>query len=287
MVRYAVVWVGQALTCALWSGARVSFLPHFDAREVWQRFVSHATSDPLTLFMGVPTMYARLISEYDASSAAQQHAMTHACKQFRVMVSGSAALPVPILNRWKQISGHTLLERYGMSELGMALSNPLHGERRPGYVGKPLPFVQTKVVIDADHQSDGQKVGQLLVKGPTVFSEYWNKPQATADTFDADGWFLTGDIVSVDEKGMSCPLYFFLSCLLLLCSALALRCAGDYRITGRASVDILKSGGYKISALDVEHILLEHPSIAECAVVGTDDLAYGQIVSAIIAVKVR
>lgn len=275
----------NALTCALWSGARVSFVPKFDARDVWTRFMSHAERDPLTLFMAVPTIYSRLIEAYDAASATDKARMSKACNQFRLMVSGSAALPVPTLTRWAAISGHTLLERYGMTEIGMALSNPLHGTRRPGYVGRPLPFVEAKlasppgggdpnatVVSSSSSNSSsssgagGPRVrsGELLIRGPAVFTEYYNKEQATRESFTADGWFRTGDIAEVDAEGPG---------------------EGDYRITGRASVDILKSGGYKISALDVEAVLLEHPRIAECAVVGVADQTYGQVVSAIIALK--
>jgi malonyl-CoA/methylmalonyl-CoA synthetase len=249
--------------------------------------------------MGVPTMYSQLIRVYDESTPTQQALMSKSCRQFRVMISGSAALPIPTLERWHQISGHVLLERYGMTEIGMALSNPLHGTRRAGYVGRPLPLVKTKIKIEPNQSNTNSeqeddnanlnsksksgseshadvKTGELLISGPTVFTEYWNCPQATTDAFEADNttgtgtstgsntnrWFKTGDIVSVDMR------------------------TGEYRITGRASVDILKSAGYKISALDVEAVLITHPAIKECAIVGVQSTEYGQIVSAIIATKV-
>src|SRR3989449_2707988 len=120
----------NVLTCALWAGARCEMLPKFDAARVWSRL---ADGD-LTLFMAVPTIYTKLIAAWDAAPEEQQRARSAGCARLRLMVSGSAALPVPTLERWRAISGHTLLERYGMTEFGMALSNPVRGERRPGVV---------------------------------------------------------------------------------------------------------------------------------------------------------
>jgi len=174
------------------------------------------------------------------------------------MVSGSAALPVSTLERWKEISGHTLLERYGMTEIGMALSNPLRGERVPGSVGTPLPSVEVQVVGE-----DGEPVapgtpGEIEVRGPSVFGEYWGKPDATRDAF-RDGWFRTGDTAVVEN--------------------------GIYRILGRTNIDILKTGGHKVSALEIEEALREHPAIAECAVVGVSDPEWGQRVAAAVVVN--
>jgi malonyl-CoA/methylmalonyl-CoA synthetase len=143
-----------------------------------------------------------------------------------------------VLDRWKEITGHVLLERYGMTEVGMALSNPLRGERRPGYVGLPLPGVSARIID-----------GELQLKGATVFSEYWRQPESTRESF-SDGWFRTGDAAVVED--------------------------GAYRLLGRTSVDILKSGGHKISALEIEEVLRTHPAIAECVVVGVDDVEWGQ-----------
>jgi malonyl-CoA/methylmalonyl-CoA synthetase len=154
------------------------------------------------------------------------------------MMSGSAALPRTVLDRWKSITGHVLLERYGMTEVGMALSNPLHGERRPGYVGQPLPGVSARIVD-----------GELQLKGPGVFSEYWHQPETTREMF-IDGWFRTGDAAVIED--------------------------GAFRLLGRSSVDILKSGGHKISALEIEEVLRTHPAIAECVVVGVEDVEWGQ-----------
>ena len=244
-------------------------MDRFDAAKAWQLFIDL----PLTLMMAVPTIYSRLIQHYDASSPEQQKAYRDACHKFRLMVSGSAALPAPVLRRWREISGHFLLERYGMSEIGMALSNPLHGHRKEGFVGRPLPSVQVKIQpSDSDNnnnnnnnQNDSKQAstgavtqGELLVRGPTVFTSYLNKPKATADSFTADGWFRTGDIVRVDADG-------------------------DYAIVGRASVDVLKSGGYKLSALEIERDILGMEGVDECAVVGVEDDEYGQVVGVVVA----
>jgi malonyl-CoA/methylmalonyl-CoA synthetase len=174
------------------------------------------------------------------------------------MMSGSAALPVQTLERWREITGHTLLERYGMTELGMALSNPLTGERRPGYVGQPLPGVDVRLVDEDGHDVAEGTPGELEVRGPAVCLEYWQRPDESRDAF-RDGWFRTGDV--------------------------AVRENGSFRLLGRSNVDIIKTGGFKVSALEIEEILRTHPAIAECAVVGVHDEDWGERVSA--AVELR
>jgi malonyl-CoA/methylmalonyl-CoA synthetase len=238
------------LCAALWSGASCEFLPRFDAERVWQRI---AESRELTLFMAVPTIYAKLAQSWEQAPAlrAQRSA---GCRRLRLMVSGSAALPAAMLERWREISGHTLLERYGMTEFGMGLGNPLHGERRPGHVGVPFPGIEVRLVGEhGEPVADGHP-GEIQVRGPGLFAGYFGKPEATRAAFSADGWFRTGDI-GVHERGA-------------------------YRILGRESVDILKSGGFKISALDVEEALREHPAVRECAVVGVPDETWGQRIAA-------
>jgi len=173
-------------------------------------------------------------------------------------VSGSAALPVSTLERWREISGHTLLERYGMTEIGMALSNPLHGERVPGSVGVPLPGVKVQLVGESGEPVEPSTPGEIEVRGVTVFQEYWGKPEATREAF-RDGWFRTGDTAVVEN--------------------------GRYRILGRTNIDILKSGGHKLSALEIEETLREHPSIAECAVVGVPDAEWGERVAVAIVLQ--
>ena len=201
-------------------------------------------------------MYHRLLEHYDALDAAGQREARRAAQRLRLTVSGSSACPTPIQERWKALSGHYLLERYGMTEIGMALSNPLAGERRPGSVGRPLPGVQVR--LDGTGGGGGSRSGELQVRGPAVFREYVGSPEQTAEAFDSEGWFLTGDTAAVDADGY-------------------------WTILGRTSVDILKVDGYKISALEIESQLLDHPRIRECAVVGLEDEAHGQVVGLLAA----
>ncbi|MDA2923821.1 acyl-CoA synthetase [Acidobacteria bacterium AH-259-L09] len=246
----------NTLLCPLWAGATCEILPKFDAEKVWDRFVN---SD-LTLFMAVPTIYVKLIATWDKATVEEQKRMSKACADLRLMVSGSAALPVTVLEKWKAITGHTLLERYGMTEIGMVLSNPLHGERRPGFVGVPLPGVKVRVVDESGQEIKKEgKSGEIQVRGPIVFPEYWGKPEVTRKAF-RNGWFCTGDAAVIER--------------------------GYYRILGRSSVDIIKTGGYKVSALEIEEALRTHPAIKECAVVGVDDREWGERVGAAVIPEV-
>jgi len=244
----------NGLTCALWAGATCEILPKFDTEEVWQRFI-HGN---VTLFMAVPTIYFKLIEAWEAASPAQQKIMSAACARLRLMISGSAALPVNVLERWKEITGHVLLERYGMTEIGMALSNPLRGQRVPGGVGMPLPDVEVKLVDENGDEAASGTPGEIWVKGPGVFIEYWGKPEATQRAF-RDGWFCTGDVAVVEN--------------------------GVYRILGRRNIDIIKTGGYKVSALEIEEVLRTHPQIKDCAVVGLADDEWGERVGAALVLK--
>ena len=244
----------NVVSCALWSGATCEMLPRFDAHVVWERIAGGA----LTVFMAVPTVYLRLISAWETASAQRQLELSQAAARMRLMVSGSAALPVSTLERWKKISGHTLLERYGMTEIGMALSNPLHGTRVPGSVGVPLPGVEVRLCGQNGEPVAEGVPGEIEVRGPSVFSEYWGKPEATREAF-RDGWFRTGDTATRED--------------------------GVYRILGRTSIDILKTGGHKVSALEIEEVLLQHPAIAECAVVGVADEEWGQRVAAAVVLR--
>lgn len=235
----------NVLTCALWSGARCDVLPRFDADEVWHRFESGMQ----TVFMAVPTVYRRLIGAWEDMPPERQPSASRACADMRLMVSGSAALPVPTLERWKEITGHVLLERYGMTEIGMALSNPLEGTRMPGHVGSPLPAIAVRLVDEQDHDVPDGEPGQIVVQGPGVFGEYWRRPEETRAAF-RNGWFLTGDTAVVHD--------------------------GVYKILGRTSVDIIKTGGFKVSALEIEDVVRAHPAIADCAVVGVADEEWGE-----------
>jgi malonyl-CoA/methylmalonyl-CoA synthetase len=234
--------------CALWSGAVCEVPGGFDARATWE---SLASGD-LTLFMAVPTIYTRLIAAWNEAEPGERDRWSAGARELRLMVSGSAALPVSTLDQWRDITGHVLLERYGMTEIGMALSNSLT-TRVPGKVGFPLPRVEARVVDHAWRDVFDGTPGELLVRGPNVFSQYWNNPEATDAAF-VDGWFRTGDVAVREPDG--------------------------YRLLGRASVDIIKSGGEKVSALEIEEVLRTHPDIADCAVVGMPDEEWGERVCA-------
>jgi malonyl-CoA/methylmalonyl-CoA synthetase len=245
----------NVIGCALFSGARCLFLPEFDAAKVFDAF----KSGEINLFMAVPTIYFKLITHYESFRPSEQIILTEAMKKFRLMVSGSAALPVTVMEKWKNISGHTLLERYGMTEIGMALSNPYDGERKAGHVGMPLPGVSVRLADENYSEVKKNEAGEILIKGKNVFNEYWNKPEATKDSFTPDGWFKTGDVAVIEN--------------------------GYYRIVGRNSVDIIKSGGYKISALEIEEVLRTNPSIKDCAVVGLENEEWGEVVAAAIVIN--
>lgn len=248
----------NALACPLWVGACCEFHTEFDASKVLANFEDGRTK----VFMAVPTIYYKLVSLYDELEEYRQKRITEALKDFRLMVSGSAALPISLMDRWEEISGHKLLERYGMTEIGMALSNPYEiSERRAGFVGGPLPNVQIRLMDEDSNElilEDG-KSGEIQIKGPNVFKEYWGKPEATASAFTLNGWFLTGDI--------------------------ALREKGAYRILGRMSTDIIKSGGYKLSALEIEEELRKHEAVKHCAIVALPDEEWGEIVGAAIVAE--
>lgn len=243
--------------CALWSGARIDAYPRFRESEI----LDEVADGSYTVFMAVPTIYAKILESLDARAHPDdvRARILQGFSAMRLMVSGSAALPARIHEKWTALTGQSLLERYGMTETGMILSNPYHGERRPGAVGQPLPSVQVRLRSEnGGIITEEGEPGEVLVKGPMVFREYWNKPDATAEAFD-DGWFCTGDMAVLED--------------------------GYYRILGRLSVDIIKSGGYKLSALEIESAVLEHPHIRECAVVGVADEKWGEIVAVAVTLE--
>lgn len=243
------------LLCALWRGATVDLFARFEAERVCEKVVTGSYS----VFMAVPTIYVKLIAYLKTLDAAEQNQITQGFAAMRLNVSGSAACPVPLFEEWEALTSQRFLERYGMTELGMALSNPYEGERRPGHVGQPLPGVVIKRVDESgDEVTDASTPGELAVKSPTAFREYWGNPESTAKAF-ADGWFLTGDIAVIED--------------------------GAYRILGRASIDIIKSGGYKLSALEIEATLLEHPDVSEVAVIGIPDDEWGELVACALVVS--
>ena len=197
-----------------------------------------------TLFFAVPTVWSRVVAD---------PAVAQALRPARLLVSGSAALPVPVFDRLAELTGHRPIERYGASESLITISTRAEGERRPGWVGLPVAGVQTRLLDDNGDAvpQDGETVGKLQVRGPTLFDGYLNRPEATAEAFDADGWYRTGDVAVVDSEGM-------------------------YRIVGRESVDLIKSGGYRVGAGEIETSLLGHPGVQEASVVGLPDEDLGQ-----------
>lgn len=229
--------------------------------RVGNRFVHTGKSTPAayaqacaevggTLYFGVPTVWSRVVAD---------EAAARALRPARLLVSGSAPLPVPVFERLAHLTGHEPVERYGASESLITLSTRADGERRPGWVGLPLTGVQTRLLDDtgAEVPHDGETVGKLEVRGPTMFDGYLNLPEATAEAFDADGWYRTGDVAVIDGGGM-------------------------HRIVGRESVDLIKSGGYRIGAGEIETALLGHPGVREAAVVGMPDQDLGQRIVAFI-----
>jgi malonyl-CoA/methylmalonyl-CoA synthetase len=246
--------VVNILGCAMWAGATCEFVSPFEPTAVWNRIARGG----VTLFMAVPTIYARLLAAWEAADESTRARWSKAARGLRLMVSGSAALPVSLLERWREATGHVLLERYGMTEIGMALSNPLEGERRPGCVGRPLPGVEVRLADEGGATVTDGTPGEIEVRGESVFREYWARPDATRNAF-RDGWFRTGDVAVVED--------------------------GAYRILGRQSVDIIKTGGYKVSALEVEDVLRDHPDIRDCAVVGLSDEEWGERVAAAIVAR--
>ncbi|GAA0494120.1 acyl-CoA synthetase [Streptomyces stramineus] len=197
-----------------------------------------------SLYFGVPTVWSRVVREPDAARA---------LRAARLLVSGSAALPAPVFRDLEALTGQRPIERYGMTETLITLTTRADGERRPGSVGLPLPGVRTRVVAEEGG------IGELEVSGPTLFSGYLSRPEATAEAHTADGWFRTGDIATVGADGM-------------------------HRIVGRASTDLIKSGGYRVGAGEVENALLDHPAVREAAVVGAPHEDLGQeIVAYVVA----
>jgi malonyl-CoA/methylmalonyl-CoA synthetase len=242
----------NSLSCPLFVGAKVTMLGPFDAEKI----CSEVASKIFTVFTAVPTIYFSLIEQLENSMDSK---LTEGFREMRLMMSGSAALAPEIHKKWQQLTGQELLERYGMTEVGMALSNKINGERRPGSVGVPLPGVEVRLEDDKGKTINNEgEAGQLLIKGPQVFQGYLNLPDKTKESFK-EGWFITGDVVMLER--------------------------GYYKILGRDSVDIIKSGGYKISALEIEDVLLRNDKIKECAVVGIPDDKWGEIVATVLVIR--
>ncbi|WLP88610.1 acyl-CoA synthetase [Gordonia sp. NB41Y] len=196
-----------------------------------------------SMFFGVPTVWARI-----ATDLASARALAPA----RLLVSGSAPLPVPVFDEIRDATGHEIVERYGMTETLITVSTRADGERRPGWVGLPVTGVETRLQEAGEElPHDGASVGDLLVRGPMLATGYLHRPEATAESWSADGWFTTGDVAVIGPDGM-------------------------HRIVGRRATDLIKSGGFRIGAGEIETVLLAHPSVSEVAVVGVPDEDLGQ-----------
>ncbi|WP_284581872.1 AMP-binding protein [Streptomyces sp. 2P-4] len=199
-----------------------------------------------SLFFGVPTVWSRIAADAQAARA---------LSGARLLVSGSAALPAPVFRDLERLTGLRPVERYGMTETLITVSGRAGGEVRPGTVGTPLPGIRTRIAAEP-----GAEIGELQLTGPTLFSGYLGRPEATAAAYTEDGWFRTGDIAAVDEDQV-------------------------HRIVGRASIDMIKSGGYRIGAGEIENALLDHPKVQEAAVVGVPDADLGQRIVAFVVAE--
>ncbi|CAG9793027.1 unnamed protein product [Diatraea saccharalis] len=316
----------NSLNASLAAGARVRMLPKFESHTVWARLLGmnggakteiqgegQSVEAKVSVFHGVPSMYSRLCADHAAMFEAPRTAsrVRDTLRTMRLACAGSAPLPEALFRRWEEISSIPLLERYGMSEVGMALSNPYRPveERTVGCVGIPLPGVSARIAVSVEGQEDleplitveceepdtqisleklgllpkdasgidtewkqpsitvhkenkdGEYQGELLLKGPGVFSRYWNRaPKLDQTDFTYDDWFRTGDT--------------------------ALFANGRFKILGRTSVDIIKTSGYKVSALQVESALLDHPSVTDVAVLGVPNENFGEIVVAVVVLKI-
>ncbi len=230
---------------ALLNSSKMIFLPKFDANEVMRHLPRS------TVFMGVPTYYVRLLAEDSFGK--------DACAGMRLFVSGSAPLLTETFNAFARRTGHTILERYGMSETTMLVSNPYDGKRVGGTVGLPLPGVSVRVVNGEGTLCEAGEVGDIHVKGPNVFKGYWRMPEKTAEEFTADGYFKTGDVGKFDENG-------YLS------------------IVGR-SKDLIISGGYNVYPKEIESFIDEMDGVVESAVVGVPHPDFGEAVTAVVVAK--
>jgi malonyl-CoA/methylmalonyl-CoA synthetase len=237
-----------ALHGALHAGATALLMRQFDAAKSLYTLVERECS----VFMGVPTIHRRLLALPDAGR--------FDLSRMRLITSGSDRLPNEVFHGFQQTFGYTLLERYGMTETGMNISNPLEGERRMGSVGLPLPGVEVRVVDPETCQALGDnQVGELQIRGPNVFKGYWQQPEKTAEAFTADGWFRTGDL------GLREP-------------------DGYYTLYGRAK-DLIITGGLNVYPPEVERVIAGHPAVAACAVIGCPDPDWGEKVTAVVVPK--
>jgi malonyl-CoA/methylmalonyl-CoA synthetase len=238
---------------ALLNGSKMLWMAKFEPQQVVQKLPQ------ATVFMGVPTLYVRLLAEPGLDA--------HAARTMRLFIAGSAPLLIETFKEWKARTGHTILERYGMSETAMLTSNPYaadaryggQSQRRGGTVGFPLPGVRLRVQDDAGHNLPTGEMGGIQVKGPNVFAGYWQMPEKTKEEFTADGFFKTGDVGKVDADGY-------------------------VTIVGR-SKDLIISGGYNVYPAEIENTINTLPGVVESAVVGVPDADFGEVGVAVVIAK--
>lgn len=197
-----------------------------------------------TMYFGVPTVWSRIARDPESAAA---------LRDARLLVSGSAPLPAPVFERIRELTGHEIVERYGMTETLITVSARVDGERRPGWVGLPITGVESRIIAESGGEAphDGESIGALQIRGPMVGTKYLNRPDATAESWVGDGWFDTGDVAVIDSTGF-------------------------HRIVGRASTDLIKTGGFRVGAGEIEAALLGHADVREAAVVGLPDDDLGQ-----------
>jgi malonyl-CoA/methylmalonyl-CoA synthetase len=234
-----------AIHGALLNGSKMLWFAKFDPKKVIERMPE------ATVFMGVPTLYVRMLAEPTLDRAT--------ARNMRLFISGSAPLLLETFNAWQERTGHTILERYGMSETIMLTSNPYDGERRGGTVGFPLPGVGLRVRDEQGHDVPAGEIGGIQVKGPGVFKGYWRMPEKTREEFTDDGWFRTGDVGKVDERGY-------------------------VTIVGR-SKDLIISGGYNVYPAEIEGYINDMPGVAESAVVGVPHADFGEVGVAVVVAR--
>ncbi|HRE89489.1 MAG TPA: AMP-binding protein [Myxococcota bacterium] len=237
--------LGLAVLASLMRAASIILISKFSAERVVDAFRAGAT-----VFMGVPTMYHLLLEHL--RERPEDGAVLRAARLF---TAGSAALSAAAFREFERLTGHAILERYGMTETGFTLSNPYRGERRPGFVGLPVPGVEVRLVDEGGSPVGVGEPGEIQVRGDNLMVGYWGRPDATAASF-RDGWFMTGDTAVLEN--------------------------GHVRIVGRTSTDIIKTGGFKVGAREVEDVLMASGLITECAVLGVEDARWGEVVAAVV-----
>ncbi|CAF1528758.1 unnamed protein product [Adineta ricciae] len=262
----------------LYAGGTVVMMNKFDPEQTWNHLLNDR-NPPINVFSAVPTIYIKLIEHITKSSKSKD--VKKLCSDhIRLFLSGSAALPESTFQKWRELTGFEIVEQFGSSETGRVLSNKLEGKKLAGRVGLPMPDLTVRLVQKDEQDNDnivaegtydkmtilqkdhnGTAQGEIYAKGPTIFKHYFNKEEATRKAFDSQGFFMMGDMAEYDQAN------------------------NTFRILGRSSVDIIKSGGYKISALDVETVILHHPLVSECVVIGVKDLEWGERVTAVVVLQ--